>query len=548
VDFQRLLLFVIFSTSVFMLWNEWERYQHPAAPAVAAASGVPAAPTLDASAPAGTASAATTPGTALAQLPDGEATGKIGKKITVTTDFFKAEINTLGGNLQRLELLQQQGTENDKHFGLLERHQDHVYLAQSGLIGKGLPNHYAEFTSADDNVTLAEGRDSVQVKLEAAAADGAKVTKIYTFHRGSYLIDVAYQIDNTTRAPITGDAYFQLQRADFKPAGEARFLPVFTGPAVYSEEGKLQKISFSDVEKNKANFVQKAKDGWVGMLQHYFVAAWLPKAGEERENYMHPLPNNQYSAGVVVALPTIAPGATGTTSMALYAGPAQTSLESLAPGLGLSVDYGMMTPIAKPMFLLLKTLHGWVGNWGVAIILLTLLVKLVLFPVSAAGFRSMAKMRVVAPKLAKIKEQYADDRERQHKAMMELYKTEKINPVGGCLPILVQMPIFLSLYDSILSSVELRHAPFVGWIADLSSPDPWFVLPALMAGTMLLQTKLNPAPADPMQAKIMQTMPIVFGVMFFFFPAGLVLYSVVNSGLSILQQWVITRSLAKVQA
>ncbi len=539
MDFQRILLFLIFSTSVFMLWNEWERTQHPPVPGVAvAASGVPATSSAGASAP-----VAAAPASALEQLPGNQAAAKPGRKITVTTDLFQAEINTQGGTLQRLELLNQRAVEADKHFALLQKRQSEVYVAQSGLLGKGLPDHYAEYTSADDNVQLAEGKDTVQVRLETTAADGAKVTKVYTFHRGRYVIDVSYSIDNTTQAPITGDAYFQFVRDDFKPEGEARFLPVYTGPAVYSQEGKLQKPAFGDIEKNKASFVQKAKDGWVGILQHYFVAAWLPTAGAERENYMRALGNNEYSVGVMLPLGAIAPGKTGSAGMSLYAGPAESTLDSIAPGLDLSVEYGLLTPIAKPLFWLLKTLQGIVGNWGLAIILLTLLVKLALFPVSAAGFRSMAKMRVVAPKLAKIKEQYADDRERLHKAMMELYKTEKINPMSGCLPILIQMPIFLSLYYSILSSVELRHAGFVGWIGDLSSPDPWYVLPVLMAGTMLLQTKLNPTPPDPMQAKIMQTMPLVFGVMFFFFPAGLVLYSVVNSALSILQQWVITRKL-----
>lgn len=546
MDFQRLLLLLIFSTSVFMLWTQWDHAQHPTVQAAAgAASGVAAVPTAgSAPVPAGAAKAGNGP----AQVPGDTAAGKAGKLIVVTTDVVRAEINTLGGNLQGLELLTQQGVEKGSHFALLERQRDRVYMAQSGLLGNGLPNHYAAYTSSVDGAQLAEGKDTVQVNLETTTADGVKVTKTYTFHRGSYLIDVDYTIDNTTQAPISGDAYFRLKRADFKPEGEARFLPVYTGPAVYSAEEKLQKVSFSDVEKGKHDFVQNAKDGWVGILQHYFVAAWVPKAGEERQNFTQALDHKEYSVGVRVHLPVVEPGKTATTAMQFYAGPAVTALDKITPGLGLSVDYGLMTPISKPMFWVMEKLHGWVGNWGLAIILLTLMLKLLLFPVSAAGFRSMAKMRVVAPKLQRIKEQYADDRERQHKAMMELYKTEKINPVGGCLPLLIQMPLFLSLYDAILASVELRHAPFVGWITDLSSPDPWYVLPALMAATMLLQTRLNPAPADPMQAKIMKTMPIAFGVMFFFFPAGLVLYSVVNSSLSIVQQWVITRSLEKVKA
>ncbi len=545
MDFQRLLLLLIFSTSVFMLWTQWEHAQQPTVQAAAgAASSVPAVPTAaSAPVPAEAAKAGSGP----AQVPGVAAAGNPGTPRGVWTDVGTTEIYTLGGNLQGLELLTQQGAEKGTHFALLERHRDRVYVAQSGLLGNGLPNHYAAYTSSVDSAQLGEGKDTVQVKLETTATDGAKVSKTYTFHRGSYLIDVDYTIDNTTKAPISGDAYFRLRRADFKPEGEARFLPVYTGPAVYSAEEKLQKVSFSDVEKGKRNFVESAKDGWVGILQHYFVAAWVPKAGEERQNFTQALDHKEYSVGVRVHLPVVEPGNTATTAMQLYAGPAVTALDKITPGLGLSVDYGLMTPISKPMFWVMRKLHGWVGNWGLAIILLTLMLKLLLFPVSAAGFRSMAKMRVVAPKLQRIKEQYADDRERQHKAMMELYKTEKINPVGGCLPLLIQMPLFLSLYDAILASVELRHAPFVGWITDLSSPDPWYVLPALMAATMLLQTRLNPAPADPMQAKIMKTMPIAFGVMFFFFPAGLVLYSVVNSSLSIVQQWVITRSLEKVK-
>lgn len=544
MDFQRLLLLLIFSTSVFMLWTEWDRSQHPVVQqAAVAASGVPATAVSGASAPAEAARA-----NAPEQVPGSEAATTTGRKISVKTDIFAAEISTVGGNLVRLELLQHRAADSDKHFVLLERHQSQVYLAQSGLLGAGLPTHNAEFTSAADNVQLADGKDTVEVKLETTAASGARVTKTYTFHRDSYVIDVGYQIDNTTSAPIAGDAYFQLLRDDSKPAGEARFVPTYVGPVVYSNEGKLQKVSFTDIEKNKAKFEQKVNNGWVGMLQHYFVAAWLPKAGEQRENYMRALGHNQYTAGVLVPLPAIEPGKTVATSVMLYAGPAESRLDDIAPGLGLSVDYGLMTPIARPMFWVLSWLHKVVDNWGLAIILLTVLVKLALFPVSAAGFRSMAKMRVVAPKLQRLKEQYADDRERLHRAMMELYKTEKINPMGGCLPILIQMPVFISLYWSILDSVELRHAPFVGWIADLSAPDPWYVLPVLMSATMLLQTKLNPTPPDPMQAKIMQTMPIVFGVMFFFFPSGLVLYSVVNSALSILQQWVITRGLEKPQA
>jgi YidC/Oxa1 family membrane protein insertase len=549
VDFQRIFLSLIFFFSIFLLWDSWQRYQHPelyqqatqqAASGVAAsgASGVSAA----ASAPAAQSGVQ---GTAAA-VPGNEAVAKSGRKILVKTDTLSAEINTIGGTLQRLVLTQHRAADSDKPYVLMQRKDERVYYARSGLIGEGLPNHGTEYTSSDDNVQLAEGKDTVQVKLSATSPSGAVVTKTYTFHRGSYQIDIGYQIDNKGKAAIAPDVYFDLVRDDRTPEGDSKFVPTFTGPGVYSTEGKYQKVSFTDIEKNKAVFAKDANNGWVGMLQHYYVSAWLPQEGVKRENYVKALDNKQYAAGVILTVPKIEPGKSGSTSVRLYAGPAVSGLdEAVAPGLGLSVDYGLLTPISKPLFAGLSFLHGWVNNWGVAIIILTLGIKLLFFPLSAASYRSMAKMRVVAPKLAKIKEQYANDRDRLHKAMMELYKTEKINPLGGCLPMLIQIPVFISLYWAILASVELRNAPFVGWITDLSSPDPYYVLPLIMAGSMLLQTKLNPTPPDPLQAKIMQTMPIIFGVVFFFFPAGLVLYSVVNNALSILQQWVITRKAEK---
>ena len=540
MDFQRIFLSLIFFFSLFLLWDSWQRSQHPVAPqeASVAASGVVATAASAPAAQSGVQNAAVA-------VPGNEAAAKTGHKILVQTDTLSAEINTLGGTLQRLELLKHRATDGDKPFVLMQKKDDRIYVARSGLTGSGLPNHNTEFTSSQDNVQLAEGQDTVEVKLLATTATGATVTKTYTFHRGSYLVDVGYEIDNKGKTPITANAYFELVRDDSTPAGDSRFVPTYTGPAVYTAEGKFQKASFSDIEKNKATFATDANNGWVAMLQHYFVSAWLPKEGVQRKNYAESLGNKEYRVGTYYALPAIEPGKSGSTSATLYAGPALSKLDAVAPGLGLTVDYGNLTVISKPLFEALSFIQGWVHNWGVAIIILTLGIKLLFFPLSAASYRSMAKMRLVAPKLAKIKEQYADDRERLHKAMMELYKTEKINPMGGCLPMLIQIPVFISLYWAILASVELRHAPFVAWIQDLSSPDQYYVLPLIMAGSMLLQTRLNPPPPDPMQAKIMQTMPIVFGVVFFFFPAGLVLYSVVNNGLSILQQWVITRNAEK---
>jgi YidC/Oxa1 family membrane protein insertase len=479
-----------------------------------------------------------------AAVPGGVA-AQSGRLIRVETDTLSAEINTMGGTLQGLKLLQHRAVDSDKPFVLMQNKDDHFYVAQSGLTADGLPNHTTEFSAQDDNVKLAEGKDTVEVKLTASAANGAKITKTYIFHRGNYVVDVSYDIENTGKSPINTDAYFQLVRDDSTPQEKTRFLPTYTGPAVFTEEGRMQKQPFADIEKKKNSFVEQANNGWVAMLQHYFVSAWILKPGVQHANYVDALGSNKYRIGERTVIPAIAPGQHGTVSATLYAGPASSKLDDIAPNLGLTVDYGWLTTIAKPMFWTLSFIQGLVQNWGVAIIILTLMIKLIFFPLSATSYRSMAKMRIVAPKLAKLKEQYADDRERLHKAMMELYKTEKINPMGGCLPMLIQIPVFISLYYSILSSVELRHAPFFAWIQDLSSPDQYYVLPAMMAASMLLQTRLNPPPPDPMQAKIMQTMPFVFGVVFFFFPAGLVLYSVVNNALSILQQWVITRNAEK---
>jgi YidC/Oxa1 family membrane protein insertase len=325
--------------------------------------------------------------------------------------------------------------------------------------------------------------------------------------------------------------------------GESKFVPTFTGPALFTEQDKFQKIDFSSIEKNKVNLPPHPDNGWIGMLQHYFVSAWIPAGKGTREFYTKQLDGKLFSAGVVLPITTIEPGQIGRISSTLYAGPAQTKLDEIAPGLGLTVDYGWLTIFSTPLFWLMSLLNSWVNNWGIAIILLTVLIKLVFFPLSAASYRSMAKMRVVAPKLEKIKQQYGDDREKLNRAMMDLYKNEKINPLGGCLPMLIQIPVFIALYWAILSSVELRHAPFFGWIQDLSATDPYYVLPLIMGISMLVQSKLNPVPPDPLQAKLMQAMPIVFSVVFFFFPAGLVLYSVVNNLLSIAQQWYITRGL-----
>lgn len=534
MDMRRLFLFLIFSFSLFVLWSAWVRQNQPVAPI---AETVPADPSI----PVPTARA---PQTTVSATPVEQAKMPSGKNIVVTTDTLKVVINTAGGNIQHLDLLKHKDTDDQsKPFTLLQQQAGHIYVAQSGLLGNGLPTHNAEFTVAGDNYRLAEGKDTLEVRLTAMDSGSARVTKVYTFHRSKYLVDVGYEIENLGKTALLPSAYYQFVRDSEPVAGSSKFVPTFTGPAVYTEKDKFEKIEFADIEKNKVKLPANPEDGWIGMLQHYFVSAWLPASKGSREFYTKKLDGNEFSAGVILPVASIEPGQTGRISATLYAGPAQTRLDKIAPGLGLTVDYGWLTIFSTPLFWLMSHINDWVNNWGVSIILLTVLIKLAFFPLSAASYRSMAKMRQVSPKLEKIKQQYGDDRERLNKAMMELYKTEKINPLGGCLPMLIQIPVFIALYWAILSSVELRHAPFFGWITDLSATDPYYVLPLIMGISMMVQTKLNPVPPDPMQAKLMQIMPIVFSVVFFFFPAGLVLYSVVNNLLSIAQQWYITRSL-----
>jgi YidC/Oxa1 family membrane protein insertase len=397
--------------------------------------------------------------------------------------------------------------------------------------------------------------NSVELRLEAPAVDGVKVTKIYTFNRGSYLINVATEIDNGSQKEIAAHAYYQLQRDTTAPAGESRMVSTYTGPAAYTEQGKYQKINFKDIEKGSAKFVEKSDNGWMAMVQHYFVSAWIPQEKQAREFFVRKVEsgaNPAVTAGVIVPVATVAPGAKASNVVSLYAGPQiQSMLEQLAKpaaeggigaqGLPLVVDYGWLTIVAAPIFWCLDFIHKLVGNWGWAIVLLTVAIKAIFFPLSAASYKSMAKMKAIAPRMTALRERCGDDKQKLNMEMMNLYKTEKINPLGGCLPIAVQIPVFIALYWALLGAVEMRDAPWILWIHDLSSQDPYYVLPVIMIATMLIQTKLNPTPPDPIQAKMMMLMPFIFGGMFLFFPSGLVLYWVVNNILSIAQQWQITR-------
>ncbi|WP_090829511.1 membrane protein insertase YidC [Nitrosovibrio tenuis] len=545
----KLVLFLIFSTSMLFLWEAWQKEQRPPSPAPAAQGTAtqPSARQNETPVP-GEKLASTQPGMDLSSAenaPPAKPGGLLesGEKITVKTDLVSAEIDTAGGDLRRLELLNHPDKEDrNKPFALLESQYDHVYVAQSGMIGEGLPTHKTHYKAESSAYSLAPGQDKVEVRLVAPESDGVQVTKVYTFHRGQYLVDVRFEIANHRAAPIQPFSYFQMLRDSKPPVGSVFMIPTYTGAAIYTEQEKFKKIEFSALDKGNASYPKTADNGWIAMLQQYFLTAWLPKDKSPREYYAKRLGENQYTAGVIVPVGTVEPGKTASVSVPLYAGPEeQSKLSSIAPGLDLTVDYGWLTVLGAPLFWLLSLFHSWTGNWGVAIVLLTMSVKLAFFPLSAAGYRSMAKLRLVTPKLQRLREQHGNDRERMHKAMMDFYKTEKINPMGGCLPILVQIPVFISLYWVLLASVELRNAPFALWIEDLSSPDPYYVLPIIMGISMFIQSKLSPPATDPIQQKVMQIMPFAFSIFFFFFPAGLVLYSLVNNVLSIAQQWQITR-------
>lgn len=542
MDTQRLILFFIFSFSLLMLWDAWQKEQQPKPAPSAVTHTAPGVPTP--SKPRAVAPAPTSPAAAGATAVPGAAAGAAAsssEKLLISTDLLVAEIDSLGATLTRLVLRKHKDAlDPNKNFELLGP--EHSYSAQSGLTGEGMPNHRTLWRALPGERTLGTGAERVQARFAADGPDGLVVEKVYTFHRNSYLIDVAFELKNAGGAPLATYVYYQVVRDDKAPAGQNRMMYVYTGPAFYTVEQAYHKVSFSDVEKDKADLPKEASDGWIGMMQHYFVSAWLPPEKTPREYYARKLPDGNYAVGVILATPQAAPGEAARVSVKLYSGPEEQSrLKKAAPGLDLVVDFGWLTIIAWPLFAVLQFFHRWTENWGVAIILLTLTVKLLFFPLSAASYKSMAKMKLVTPRLTKIREMYGNDRAKMNQAMMELYKTEKINPLGGCFPIVVQIPVFIALYWVLLAAIELRHAPFIFWIKDLSAQDPFYVLPILMTASMVLQTRMNPVPPDPVQAKVMKFMPFIFSVFFFFFPAGLVLYWLVNNILSIAQQWQIQR-------
>jgi len=425
-----------------------------------------------------------------------------------------------------------------------------MFVAQSGLIGSdpnSMPTHEALFESETTNYRLQPEDSNLKVELTWTDPSGTQVRKRFSFERGSYLITTTQEILNGTEAPLVARDYNQLQRTALNDPNATRFVYTYTGGVYYSPEDKYKKVTFEQMGQQKLD--RAVTDGWIAMIQHYFMAAWIPPQGGEETFYTNVLDGPRYIIGKYSPSVSIAPGATHAFENRLFVGPKlQDTLAKIAPGLELTVDYGWLTVLAQPIHWLLAKIHGVIGNWGWSIIVLTILIKLAFYKLSETSYKSMANMRQITPRLQALKDRYGDDKERLNQAMMELYKTEKINPLGGCLPILVQIPVFIALYWVLLESVELRQAPWILWIDNLSAPDPYFVLPLIMGVSMYVQQKLNPAPPDPMQAKIMMSLPFVFTVFFAFFPSGLVLYWVANNLLSIAQQWNITRSIEKAAA
>jgi YidC/Oxa1 family membrane protein insertase len=564
---RRTLLWVVFSMSLVFLWDAWNKHNgqpslfSPAPAAKPAAAGsAPGPATAALPTPTGSATATVTAGGAAATPSAPAASGAAAELVTISTDVIKATIDGRGATLARIELLGKADPVDPTHnVVVLDQSSQRLYLAQTGLVppagGGGLPNHHTVMTAVPGDRELKSGANELQIRFESPEVGGVKLVKTYTFHRGDYLIDVKHEVVNASSAAIDPRLYLQLVRDGNPPAGESSFYFTFTGPAIYTEADKYKKVDFKSIEKRKPgekpDHATASDNGWVAMVQHYFISAWLIDAADgkkqPREIFTGKVDTNTYSVGMFVPLGEVAPGASKSFDAKLFVGPQEENkLAALAPGLELVKDYGWFTILAKPLFWLLTQLHAFIGNWGWAIVALVVLLKIAFFWLNAKAYQSMAKMKAINPRVMELRERLKDKPQEMQQAMMRIYREEKVNPLGGCLPIVAQMPFFIALYWVLLSSVEMRGAPWLGWITDLSAKDPFFILPVLMTGTSLLQTWLNPTPPDPVQAKMMWIMPLAFSVMFFFFPAGLVLYWLTNNILSITQQYIINKRLGVV--
>jgi YidC/Oxa1 family membrane protein insertase len=556
-DIRRTILWVIFGFSMVMLWDQWQVHngkkatffpgpvQTAAAPSAASGnapngavdSGIPSVVAKPAAPLAGAVAAAAVP-----SAPK--------ERFEVTTDVMKLTFDTEGGSLVRTELLKYaDSNDKSKTFVLLDDSKDRVYLAQTGVVGGvtagSFPTHKTPMVASGER-TLKEGVNELVIRFASADVGGLKLVKTYTVRRAAYDMVVKHELTNVSTAPIAPQLYLQLVRDGNKPLGESSFYSTFTGPAIYTDAQKYQKVEFSDIKKKNVDVEKEAANGYVAMVQHYFASAWVLPEGMKRSISLDGVDIGSamadccYRVSMVAPIEPIAPGATKVIDATLFAGPQEEKLlEALSPGLELVKDYGWLTILAKPLYWLLDKLHGFIQNWGWSIVALVVLLKIAFYWLNAKAYASMAKMKAVNPKITEMRERLKDNPQQMQQEMMRIYREEKVNPMGGCFPIMVQIPVFIALYWVLLSSVEMRNAPWAMWIHDLSSPDPYYILPLVMTLTTMLQTSLNPAPPDPLQAKMMWFMPLAFSVMFFFFPAGLVMYWITNNVLSIAQQWVI---------
>jgi YidC/Oxa1 family membrane protein insertase len=557
MDNIRIILLFSLAFIVMLIWQAWNEDFGPkpqprtavsesapssAKPIAGATPEVPSAPVKPETGVTGQTPAVPTPDGQVADLESGT--------VKVVTDLMTLELDMRGGSILNLFLNDYPVSleQPDDKFELMRPTPPNLFVAQSGLIageGSAAPTHETLFQTTQQEFRLEDGKDTLNVDLFWTDDKGVRVVKRYNFTRGSYLVTVQHLVENNSGSPWTAREYRQLMRGEpGEQSADSQFLYTYTGGAIYSPEEKYDKISFDDMKESKLN--KDVKGGWIAMLQHYFLGAWVPPPEQVEHYYTNVLPGGRYVLGAYTPPVTLSDEQSHTFSTGFVAGPKlQDELEAIAPGLELSVDYGWLTVLAKPIFWLLKQIQSVVINWGWSIILLTVLIKLAFFKLSETSYKSMANMRKMTPRIQALKDRYGDDKQRMNQAMMELYKKEKINPLGGCLPILVQIPVFIALYWVLLESVELRQAPFIFWLQDLSIKDPFYVLPLIMGISMFIQQKLNPAPPDPVQAKIMMSLPFVFTIFFAFFPSGLVLYWVTNNVLSIAQQWYITRQIEK---
>ena len=547
----RTILLIALCVVSFLLWDTWQRDYGPKPPPPASADQ----PAPDAGPSDSASSSVDVPQapqavqgetTTAPSVQDSAAEPGHGGKIRVTTDVLEVEIDTVGGTIAGVDL-RSYPVSNDRPnepFQLLDDSDPARYfIAQSGLTGpRSAPNHHAQYEFDAEVYELAYGMEFIDVPMRWRSADGVEVVRTYRFARDSYVVDIRVDVANRSDEAWQGALYGQLQRGEPESQGGLFRTYTYTGGVLSGPEKPYEKVDFSDMASQDVD--RDVTGGWVAMIQHYFAAAWIPGSEDTNHYYSKSLADGRFAIGVVSPVGVVSPGRSGEFSVALYVGPKiQERMQDVAPHLERTVDYGWLWLIAEPLFWLLSWIHGFVANWGWAIIILTFLIKLAFFQLSATSYKSMARMRKLQPRITTLRERYGTDKQRMNQAMMELYRQEKINPLGGCLPILVQIPVFIALYWVLLESVELRQASFIGWLDDLSLHDPYFVLPVAMGVTMLIQQRLNPTPPDPMQAKIMMALPFVFTFFFLFFPSGLVLYWFVNNMLSIIQQWVITKKI-----